>query len=170
LLWIDIDAFDGNNTSEKNSFLNHIDARLDLNKYSYDLKYFKKFMDEWKEYVTYWDQKDKSLRRNSKRLYEIQYILKTGANWRGPIGKFRLEITPDNPDDLIIVEGKYPLKRQSDGVCVVELQNFTPTENLRIWMLQTKYEWDEWDAQQEALKPTVWKRFKSWVMRFISAK
>jgi hypothetical protein len=163
--WIDIKDFENQG---KNSVRKEDPFRkkpLNLDECTVDLEHFKKFMEMWKTYVN-----DHGPDRTYKRIDEVQYVLKSGANWRGPIGKFRLEIKPDNPDDLIIVEGKYPLKRQSDGVCVVELQNFTPTENLRIWMLQTKYEWDEWDAQQEALKPTVWKRFKSWVMRFISAK
>jgi hypothetical protein len=34
-------------------------------------------------------------------LHDIEYILGTGRNWKGPIGKFTLRITKDSPDQFI---------------------------------------------------------------------
>ncbi len=144
---------------------------LNLDKCTVDERHYTNFVDRWKNYTDYHNEKikDKSAKINDVQyLYEVQYVLKTGANWRGPIGNFRLEIKPEHPDDLVIIEGKYPMKRQKDGVCVVELENFTPTKNLRIWMIASNEAWDNRDEQQDTSKPTIWMEFKNWIDKMIS--
>jgi Domain of unknown function (DUF4424) len=64
----------------------------------------------------------------------INYVLKTGANWAGPIGAFRLVVDKGEPDNLVSFCG--------DGVAKVgatkfEMRktDFTPKEDLHILIL-----------------------------------
>lgn len=60
----------------------------------------------------------------------LSYILVTGANWNGSIGRFRLEIKTDGRQ---IVDTCFDgLERVSDTSLVFEATNFTPTENLSV--------------------------------------
>ena len=60
----------------------------------------------------------------------LSYVLVTGANWNGPIGHFRLEISTDGRQ---IVDACFDgLERVSDTSLVFEATNFTPTENLSV--------------------------------------
>lgn len=60
----------------------------------------------------------------------LSYILVTGANWSGPIGHFRLEISTDGRQ---IVDTCFDgLERVSDTSLVFEATDFTPTENLSV--------------------------------------
>ncbi|MDB9943430.1 DUF4424 domain-containing protein [Octadecabacter sp.] len=60
----------------------------------------------------------------------LSYVLVTGANWNGPIGHFRLEISTDGRQ---IVDTCFDgLERVSDTSLVFEATNFTPTENLSV--------------------------------------
>ena len=62
---------------------------------------------------------------------EVEYILKTGANWAGPIRSFELTIAKDHPGQLVslCIEG---LKRISDTEFRVTIPNFTPREELAV--------------------------------------
>lgn len=65
----------------------------------------------------------------------LQYILKTGANWAGPIGHFRLQI--DKGKASLISTCPIPgltLKKQGNSF-VAEADNFTPTTDLDILLL-----------------------------------
>ena len=62
--------------------------------------------------------------------YLIDYILTTGANWRGPIGHFRLEIFDEDP--LLISTCFEGLQRVADNRYVFEAHDFVPTENLSV--------------------------------------
>jgi len=60
----------------------------------------------------------------------LSYILVTGANWSGPIGHFRLEISTDGRQ---IVNTCFDgLERVSDTSLVFEATDFTPTQNLSV--------------------------------------
>lgn len=62
----------------------------------------------------------------------LEYILKTGANWAGPIGKFRLEIDKGTADliSLCPIPG---LKLQRRGKSfVAEAAQYTPTTDLKV--------------------------------------
>jgi len=60
----------------------------------------------------------------------IDYILTTGANWRGPIGHFRLEIFDENP--LLISTCFEGLERVAENRYAFEAYDYVPTENLSV--------------------------------------
>lgn len=122
--------------TNKNQMHNHIDGSyINLDECTYDKKYLDEFLKHWEE------QSKDSLNPQKtilKSLSEVRYILKTGANWCGPIKKFRLEVKPENPCDLVIISGQYKMTRMPDGVNVIELEDFTPQENIRVWFISSE--------------------------------
>jgi hypothetical protein len=64
----------------------------------------------------------------------ISYILKTGANWRGPIGDFRLVIDKGKPERLVsfCMDG---VKKISPTQFEVRRRNFEPTRDLEIMIV-----------------------------------
>lgn len=91
---------------------------------------------EYTSAVLYWrDRWDKLLHVHEEYGAPISqnwlsYVLVTGANWNGPIGHFRLEISTDGRQ---IVDTCFDgLERVSDTSLVFEATNFTPTENLSV--------------------------------------
>ncbi|HUP57619.1 MAG TPA: DUF4424 family protein [Bdellovibrionota bacterium] len=68
----------------------------------------------------------------------VGYILKTGANWKGPIRKFRLTIDKAHPKDLVSTCFK-GLKKKSATRFVAELTDFVPTEDLNILLVRHEY-------------------------------
>jgi Domain of unknown function (DUF4424) len=62
---------------------------------------------------------------------EVSYILTTGANWKGPIGDFRLTIDKENPKAVLslCMSGLNKI-----GLTTFELQrtNFIPKEDIRF--------------------------------------
>ncbi len=98
---------------------------------------------DWKDYKL--DEKSvaailKSFEGKPEKQYqyvqEVRYILTTGANWKGPIKKFRLEVTPLEPDTLVLCNWPGEVTRMPDGKYVVELTNFTPKEDLKVLFLR----------------------------------
>jgi hypothetical protein len=73
---------------------------------------------------------------NASEIY-LGYVLKTGANWKGPIKEFRLVVDEGKPDALVsfCAEG---VKKISPTQFEVRKANFTPTKDLDIlivdWM------------------------------------
>ena len=65
----------------------------------------------------------------------INYVLKTGANWAGPIGAFRLTVDKGEPQNLVSFCGSGVAKI---GPTRFELRKsgFRPTEDLHILILQ----------------------------------
>jgi hypothetical protein len=66
----------------------------------------------------------------------IEYVLKTGANWAGPIGDFTLTVDKGKRDNLVSfcangVEKIPPTQFR------VHYKNFTPTADLAILILAT---------------------------------
>lgn len=61
----------------------------------------------------------------------IGYVLKTGANWKGPIGDFRLVVDKGMPDSMVsfCADG---VKKISSTQFEVRRVNFTPTSDLEI--------------------------------------
>jgi hypothetical protein len=62
---------------------------------------------------------------------EVHYILKTGANWRGPIGRFKLTLVKQHPRDIIstcILD----TRRVSPTTFEVARENFEPTGDLAV--------------------------------------
>jgi hypothetical protein len=62
----------------------------------------------------------------------VQYILKTGANWAGPIGRFRLEINKARADlvSLCPIRG-LKLERRGQSF-VAEAAQYVPTTDIRL--------------------------------------
>jgi Domain of unknown function (DUF4424) len=70
---------------------------------------------------------------NSAKLQErrISYILKTGANWAGPIKDFRLTVDKQKPDRLISFCAAN-IKAISPTVVEFTAKDFTPDKDLKI--------------------------------------
>jgi uncharacterized protein DUF4424 len=64
----------------------------------------------------------------------IAYVLKTAANWAGPIGDFRLTVDKGAPDALVsfCADG---VKKIGPTQFEVRHENFTPTRDLNILIL-----------------------------------
>ena len=65
----------------------------------------------------------------------IDYILKTGANWSGPIKEFRLVVDKGEADNLITFCGQN-VKKISDTQFELRRVDFTPDGNLSILILK----------------------------------
>lgn len=61
----------------------------------------------------------------------IKYILTTGANWKGPIGKFKLTVKKSDPNEKLSFCGT-GVKKVDAKTFVMEKTNFTPTKDLNI--------------------------------------
>jgi hypothetical protein len=82
-----------------------------------------------------------SLRRASKSEYgppyneqRIDYILKTGANWSGPIGNFELTVDKGSPDALVTFCGE-GVKKISATQFQMQKKDFVPEGNLAVLIL-----------------------------------
>jgi hypothetical protein len=64
----------------------------------------------------------------------ISYILTTGNNWAGPIGKFTLTIDKDKPDNYISFCGDN-VKKIGPTTFQMSATDFSPTRDLEILML-----------------------------------
>lgn len=65
----------------------------------------------------------------------IEYILKTGANWSGPIGEFRLVVDKGEPDNLVSFCGE-GIKKISPTQFEMRKKDFRPEGNLSILILK----------------------------------
>jgi hypothetical protein len=65
----------------------------------------------------------------------IDYILKTGANWSGPIKDFRLVVDKGEPDSLVSFCGQ-DVKKISDTQFELRRTDFTPDGNLSVLILK----------------------------------
>jgi hypothetical protein len=76
--------------------------------------------------------------RANKTLFAsmIDYILKTGANWAGPIADFTLTIDKGDPANLVSFCGD-GVKKIAPTQFQVHHTNFTPTSDLAILILTT---------------------------------
>ncbi|MDC0361275.1 DUF4424 domain-containing protein [Alphaproteobacteria bacterium] len=86
----------------------------------------------WRDALDAWETYSNSDGSDLIGIYQkrLSYILVTGANWNGPIGHFRLEISTGNRQ---IVETCFDgLERVSDTSLVFEATDFVPTENLSV--------------------------------------
>lgn len=64
----------------------------------------------------------------------VHYVLKTGANWKGPIGEFRLTIKKKKASDKVSFCGK-GAKKTNATTFVLEKTDFTPKDNLYVMFL-----------------------------------
>jgi hypothetical protein len=68
--------------------------------------------------------------------FRIAYVLKTGANWAGPIGDFRLTVDKGSPTALISF-CESGVKKIGPTTFEVRKTNFTPTRDLDILIVDT---------------------------------
>jgi hypothetical protein len=61
----------------------------------------------------------------------ISYVLKTGANWAGPIKTFHLVVDKGQPDRIVSFCGD-GIKKISPTAFEMRASNFTPTRDLNI--------------------------------------
>lgn len=61
----------------------------------------------------------------------VEYILTTGANWKGPIGKFRLTVQKQKAPDKLSLCGT-GLKKVDARTFVMEKTDFTPEQDLAV--------------------------------------
>jgi hypothetical protein len=64
----------------------------------------------------------------------IAYVLKTGANWAGPIGNFNLTIDKGEPDSLVSFCADR-VKKTGPTTFEVRYASFTPTRDLNVLIL-----------------------------------
>ena len=84
------------------------------------------------------DKRAGSGQANSSKLQErrISYVLKTGANWAGPIKSFKLTIDPAGGDRLVsFCPGR--LKAASTGMLEYTATDFKPDADLKILVIGT---------------------------------
>ena len=64
---------------------------------------------------------------------QVDYILSTGANWRGPIGLFRLEVHSPEPGDFVFLclPGA---RRIASNRILFDARDFTPRQDLAIYV------------------------------------
>lgn len=65
-------------------------------------------------------------------LNDVEYILGTARNWKGPIGDFRLNIRAAAPDDIVSVCFPGTPTRQADGSLEYHFTNFIPAERIQV--------------------------------------
>jgi hypothetical protein len=67
---------------------------------------------------------------------DVRYILKTGKNWRGPIGKFKLTVDKGRPANLVsfCADG---VRKTGPTTFVVEKTNWEPDRDLSVLVLQS---------------------------------
>jgi uncharacterized protein DUF4424/YARHG domain-containing protein len=79
-----------------------------------------------------------SLTRDRLNLYgqqRIEYVLKTGANWSGPIKEFRLLVDKGSPDNLVSFCGQ-DVNKISPTMSQMRKINYVPDNNLAILILK----------------------------------
>jgi len=72
-----------------------------------------------------------SMKKQMLPLRTVHYILTSGANWKGPIRKFKLTLRKSRPQDKLSV-CLPDTKKTSPTTFVVERSDFLPTEDLHI--------------------------------------
>lgn len=61
----------------------------------------------------------------------VSYILKTGANWSGPIKKFNMTLDKESPENLVATCWR-GFKKASPSKLEYTATHFLPTENIQI--------------------------------------
>jgi Domain of unknown function (DUF4424)/YARHG domain len=74
-------------------------------------------------------------KRNNFGERRIDYILKTGANWSGPIREFSLVVDKGAPDSLVSFCGQ-GVKQVGPTQFEMRKVDFTPTENIAVLFLR----------------------------------
>jgi len=65
---------------------------------------------------------------------ELEYILTTARNWRGPIGRFHLTLDKGKPDNLLSLCWN-GLTKTSPTTFEATITNFVPDHDIRLLVL-----------------------------------
>jgi hypothetical protein len=68
-------------------------------------------------------------------LQDVEYILGTGKNWKGPIGKFTLRIKKDSPDQLISLCFPGQPKQVNPKTIEFYQTDYTPQDRLVVYFI-----------------------------------
>ncbi len=109
-------------------------------------KYFKEYAAEYcmdKSFIKGFDKRRYSGRKDSDgnevgQFYVehwLDYVLKSGANWKGPIKDFRLVVDKDKPGNLLSV-CMTGVKKISPTRFEVRKTNFEPAQDIRILIVE----------------------------------
>ena len=66
-------------------------------------------------------------------LQDVEYILGTGRNWKGPIGEFTLTLEKESPDQLVSLCFPGKPQRQGKKSLVFKQRNYTPQDKLIVY-------------------------------------
>lgn len=66
-------------------------------------------------------------------LHDVEYVLGTGRNWKGPIADFKLRIEKDSPSQLVSLCFPGQPKRISDTLLEFSHSNFAPQDKLVVY-------------------------------------
>lgn len=89
-----------------------------------------------KEWLASFDKRmQKTENRDTYGEIWLGYVLTTGANWKGPIGDFRLVVDKGTPDALVsfCADG---VKKISPTQFEIRQKNFTPMKDLEILLVE----------------------------------
>lgn len=66
-------------------------------------------------------------------LNDVEYVLGTGRNWRGPIGDFKLVIEKESPDQIVSLCFPGKARRTSPTTLEFRQSNFVPQDRLVVY-------------------------------------
>ena len=67
--------------------------------------------------------------------FETDYILVTGNNWKGPIGKFHLTVDKLKADNILSMCWDGELKKTGPTTFEAERKNFAPVRDIKLLVL-----------------------------------
>lgn len=76
---------------------------------------------------------DKGAKRGYVALHDVEYILGTGRNRKGPIGKFTLKINKDSPDQFVSLCFQGKPRKANSKQCEFVQKNFVPQDRVVVY-------------------------------------
>lgn len=73
----------------------------------------------------------------ARQLEDVEYILGTGRNWKGPIADFTLRIEKARPDDIVSLCFPGQPRRVSPTVLEFHEVNLVPQDRLVVYFYST---------------------------------
>lgn len=73
-------------------------------------------------------------------MRDVEYVLGTGRNWKGPIQRFVLRIEKSSPTQVVSLCFPAKPRRNDDRVVEYELRNFVPPDKLVVYFYDIRWE------------------------------
>jgi hypothetical protein len=73
-------------------------------------------------------------------LNDVEYVLGTGRNWKGPIGNFVLQVVKQSPDQLVSLCFPGSARKVDDLTLEFSAKNFRPPDSLVVYFYTVKTE------------------------------